>query len=164
MHSRMHHTDPIDVYRLHDHFTVTEEPDDDVADANEFVGVEYGYGRPDLGEYELGEMRDAFEEFLDEFWPVGERVSDGDDGESERVCKEGEGQRDGNGDEGADGDEEQGVGGNGDGERECTNTDTATATAATVATEEEEVSTSSRYTNPDTFVAPTPANTPTQRH
>jgi hypothetical protein len=144
---------------LHDYFTVTDEPEDVVADENEYVRFEYGYGRPDLGEYEQGEIRDAFEETLDEFWPVERRGSASDDEdvvESERVCEDGN--------EGVDENEEPNVGGDGGSDQVRTNTDTITAAVAAVTAEEEEVSTNSRYTNPDTFVAPTPANTPTQRY
>jgi hypothetical protein len=149
------HNEPIDFYRLHDCFATTDEPEDDVADENHNVGWEFGYGRPDIRNYvfENEEVRAAAEQYLNDFWQVQRRFSDED---SERVCE------DGDGDEGERDCEEQGVGGDGDGEGErvCTDTETTVAVAA----EEEEVSTNSRYTNPDTFIAPTPANTPTQRH
>lgn len=161
--SQAHPNEPIDLYRLHDYFTTTDEPEDDVADENYNVGWEFGYGRPDIRNYvfENEEVRAAAEQYLRDFWPV-ER-SFGDD-ESERDCGDG----DGDDDEGERGGEEQGAGGDGIGGRLWTNTDTITAAGASAAgasaIEEEESSTISRYTNPDTFVAPTPANTPTQRY
>lgn len=160
--SQAHPNEAIDLYRLHDYFTTTDEPEDDVADENYYIGWEFGYGRPDLRNYvfENDEVRAAAEQYLRDFWPV-ERAF-GDD-ESERDCGGG----DGDDDEGERGGEEQGVGGDGDGDQVRTNTDTITAAGASAAgasaTEEDEVSTISRYTNPDAFVAPTPANTPTLR-
>jgi hypothetical protein len=158
--SQAHPNEAIDLYRLHDYFTTTDEPEDDVADENYYIGWEFGYGRPDLRNYvfENDEVRAAAEQYLRDFWPV-ER-SFGDD-ESERVCEDEDGDDEG-GDEGG-----QAAGGDGDGERVRTNTDTINPAGASAAgasaTEEDEVSTISRYTNPDAFVAPTPANTPTLR-
>lgn len=152
--SQAHPNEPIDLYRLHDYFTTTDEPEDDVADENYNVGWEFGYGRPDIRNYvfENEEVRAAAEQYLRDFWPV-ER-SFGDD-ESERDCGDG----DGDDDEGERGGEEQGVSGDGDGGQVRTDTETITVAAA----EEQEVSTNSRYTNTDNPFAPTPANTPTQR-
>jgi hypothetical protein len=151
------HNEPIDFYRLHDCFATTDEPEDDVADENHNVGWEFGYGRPDIRNYvfENEEVRAAAERYLNDFWPVQRRFSDE---ESERVCEDGDGgdcERDS---------EEQGVGGDGDGDQVRTNIDTTTAAVAAIAAEEEEVSTNSRYTNPENFVALTPANTPTLRY
>jgi hypothetical protein len=66
---------PIDLYRLHDYFVPTDEPEDDVADANEEVGLAFGYQSGDGG-HARGEIegenveRDAIEEFLDSTWPM----------------------------------------------------------------------------------------------
>jgi hypothetical protein len=66
---------PIDLYRLHDYFVLTDEPEDDVADANEEVGLAFGYQSGDGG-HARGEIegenveRDAIEEFLDSTWPM----------------------------------------------------------------------------------------------
>lgn len=152
--SQAHPNEPIDLYRLHDYFTTTDEPEDDVADENYNVGWEFGYGRPDIRNYvfENEEVRAAAEQYLRDFWPV-ER-SFGDD-ESERDCGDGDGEDD----EGERGGEEQGVSGDGDGGQVRTDTETITVAAA----EKQEVITNSRYTNTDNPFAPTPANTPTQR-
>ncbi|KAM0710464.1 hypothetical protein Q7P35_002827 [Cladosporium inversicolor] len=145
--------EPIDLYHLHDYFTVSpDEPEDDVADANENVGIEFGYGRPNLGEFEFEdeEFGVAMQEFLEEVWPVDRslRVNDEESeeiGEDERICED----EDGADDEGeAEGEDKQRVDGD-----ETTNTDTTTTA------EEDDT-----QTNVDTLIAPAAeGEPPTQR-
>jgi hypothetical protein len=78
---------PIDLYRLHDYFVLTDEPEDDVADANEEVGLAFGYQSGDgghaRGEIEGGNVeRDAIEEFLDGTWPNDATMTDDEPAET----------------------------------------------------------------------------------
>ena len=154
--NRNPNSEPVDLYRLHAYFTPTDEVEDDVADANENVGLAFGYGPVDLGEYEFAD---------EEMWAYyGEEdlESDGSellwvrDYESE-VGSEDEYE---DGSEG-EGEEEQQVGGDIDGDRMRTNTDPTTTTAA--AGEEQDLNTNSEHTNPDTPAAPASSNTNMQR-
>lgn len=144
--------EPIDLYHVHDYFTVSpDEPEDDVANANENVGIEFGYGRPDVGEFELEdeEFRETLGEFLEEAWPIDRSLRAGvieEAGEDWRDFEdEGEGDDEGE----AEGESaEQRVDGD-----ETTNTDTA------VAVEEDGTN-----TNVDTPMAPAAeGESPTRR-
>jgi len=144
--------DPIDLYRLHARFTPTDEPEDDVADANANVGYDFGYGRPDLGEYEFEdeETREYLEEYLEMFWPGPELLWVREGGSL--VGSDGEGEDE----------DEQGVGGDGNGGGVRTNTDSTTAPAV-AAGEEQDLSTNSEHTDPDTPVTLASSNTNTQQ-
>jgi hypothetical protein len=84
---------PIDLYRLHDYFILTDEPEDDVADANDEVGLAFGY---QLGEggHARGEIegehveRDAIEEFLDGTWPNDVAMADHEAAETNQITGE----------------------------------------------------------------------------
>lgn len=163
--SRNSTNDPIDLYRLHDYFTPTDEPEDDVADANQNVGYDFGYDRPDLGEYEFvdEEMREYLEGYLEMFWPgpellwvreyespVGSDVEGEDEDEGENENESGTVE------------DEQQVGGDGDGDAMRTNTDSTTTAAD--AGEEQDLSANSEHTNnPDTLAAPASSNTGRQQ-
>jgi hypothetical protein len=124
------------------------------------VGYEFGYGRPDLGEYEFEdeETREYLEEYLEMFWPGPELLWMREGGSVV-------GSEDGDEDEGEGGGEQAGGGdGEGGGVR-TNNTDfTTTAAAAAVAAgEEQDLSTSSEHTDPDTPVTLASSNTNTQQ-
>jgi hypothetical protein len=84
---------PIDLYRLHDYFILTDEPEDDVADANEEVGLAFGYQSGDGG-HARGEIegenveRDAIEEFLDSTWPIIDLMADDEAAETNQIAGE----------------------------------------------------------------------------
>jgi hypothetical protein len=84
---------PIDLYRLHDYFVLTDEPEDDVADANEEVGLAFGYQSGDGG-HARGEIegenveRDAIEEFLDSTWPIEDLMADDEAAETDQTVGE----------------------------------------------------------------------------
>lgn len=156
-------TEPLDFYRSHAEFTRTDEPRDYVAQANDNVGFEFGYGRPDLGEYEFvdEETRAEIEEFLNWVWPEVLRVrdyeSEGESGDDEDKDENESGSNE----------DEQQVGGDVDGGRVRTNTDSTTTTTTTAGGggEEQDLSTNSEHTNPDnnTPAAPASSNTSTQQ-
>jgi hypothetical protein len=83
---------PIDFYRLHDDFILTDEPEDEVADANEEVGLAFGYGLRDGGHGGTGvegEVEwDDIEEFLDSLWPNDTSMSDGEVAETNQIAGE----------------------------------------------------------------------------
>lgn len=157
-------TEPLDFYRSHAEFTRTDEPRDYVAQANDNVGFEFGYGRPDLGEYEFvdEETRAEIEEFLNWAWPEVLRVRDYEsEGEGEG---EGGDNEDRNEDESGSNEDEQQVGGDVDGGRVRTNTGSTTTTAGGGG--EQDLNTNSEsHTNPDNnaSAAPAPSNTSTQQ-
>jgi hypothetical protein len=77
--------EPVDLYRLHAYFVTTDEREDDVANANEEVGLALAYGHVGNGGAEDEAMPDAIEDFLDGTWPSDERVNDEDVVESGRA-------------------------------------------------------------------------------
>jgi hypothetical protein len=83
---------PIDLYRLHDYFILTDEPEDDVADANEEVrlafGTQLGDGGHAGGEIEGEVERDAIEEFLDSTWPNDTPMADDGAAETNQTAGE----------------------------------------------------------------------------
>ena len=147
-------TEPLDFYRFHADFTRTDEPRDYVAQANDNVGFEFGYGRPDLGEYEFADeaTRAEIEEFLNWAWPEVLRVRDYE--------SEGEGEDE---NESGSNEDEQQVGGDIDGDGVRTDTDSTNTTAGSG--EEQDLSTNSEsHANPDnTSAAPASNNTSTQQ-
>jgi hypothetical protein len=76
---------PVDIYRLHAYFVTTDEREDDVANANEEVGLAFAYGHVGNGGAEDEAMPDAIEDFLDGTWPSDGRVNDEDVVESGRA-------------------------------------------------------------------------------
>ena len=161
--NRNTNNEPIDFYRLHAYLTPTDEIEDDVADANQNVGSDFGYGRPDLGEYDLeGEVMLYYvEEYSGLFWP-GPDLSWVREYESPAGSEVGSGDgEDGDEGESGRGEDEQAAGGDDDGGRMRTNTDSTIA--ATAAGEEQDLSTNSEHTNPDTPVAPASSNTNMQQ-
>lgn len=156
-------TEPLDFYRFHADFTRTDEPRDYVAQANDNVGFEFGYGRPDLGEYGFvdEETRAEIEEFLDWAWPEVLWVRDYEsEGESE-----GEGGDDGDEDrnESESTEDQQQVDGDVDRGRMRTNTD-STPTTTAGGGEEQDLSTNSEQINQDnTPAAPASSNTSAQQ-
>ena len=153
-------TEPLDFYRFHADFTRTDEPRDYVAQANDNVGFEFGYGRPDLGEYEFADeaTRAEIEEFLNWAWPEVLRVRDYEsEGESGDDEDKDENQS------GSDEDEQQ-VGGDVDGDGVRTDTDSTITTAGSG--EEQDLSTNSEsHANPhnNAPAAPASSNTSTQQ-
>jgi hypothetical protein len=83
---------PIDLYRLHDYFILTDEPEDEVSDANDEVGLAFGYQHSDgghaRGEAEGELERDNIEEFLDGTWPNDTPVADGELAETNQAAGE----------------------------------------------------------------------------
>lgn len=87
VHEASHANDhPIDLYRVRDYLLTTDEPEDDVAEANHQVGAAFGHGFHDDEEVEDEDedMPDAIEEFLNSTWPNEERVEGGEEDDAER--------------------------------------------------------------------------------
>jgi hypothetical protein len=83
---------PIDLYRLHDYFILTDEPEDEVSDANDEVGLAFGYQHSDgghaRGEAEGELERDNIEEFLDGTWPNDTPMADGEVADTNQIVGE----------------------------------------------------------------------------
>ena len=117
------------------------------------MGYEFGYGRPDLGEYEFEdeETREYLEGYLELLWVRKYASLVGNDGDKDEDENESGRVEDG-----------QQVGGDGDGSRVRTKTD-STNVAASAAGQEEETSMNDEHADPDTPAAPAPSNTTTQQ-